>query len=214
MDIEKFVKILLLTTPNDQFIVRLSGEHSIAVRRFREDRGESHGPKKAFGANGESVSAGGRLKSEKFLAGVAMERHVEGARRETAGVGAARAYELVRKELFGEFGADFFRSYIDPLRLVAEMDGVLLFRAGSQVAKERLTQQVQHRLEARLRAYEPRVSATQILLEHEIPDDVRALADARIEEARPQAPAAPMQALRALARAERSEEHTSELQSR
>jgi chromosomal replication initiator protein len=120
--------------------------------------------------------------------------HVEGARRETAGVGAARAYELVRKELFGEFGADFFRSYIDPLRLVAEMDGVLLFRAGSQVAKERLTQQVQHRLEARLRAYEPRVSATQILLEHEIPDDVRALAHARIEEARPQPAAAPTQA--------------------
>jgi chromosomal replication initiator protein len=115
--------------------------------------------------------------------------HFEGARRETAGIGAARAYELVRKELFGEFGADFFRSYVDPLRLVAELNGVLLFRAGSQVAKERLKQQVQHRLEARMRVYEPRVTATEILLEHEIPDDVRALADARIEEVRPAAPA-------------------------
>jgi chromosomal replication initiator protein len=109
----------------------------------------------------------------------------EEARRVSAGVGAARAYELVRKELFGEFGADFFRSYIDPLRLVAELDGVLLFRAGTQVAQDRLRQQVQHRLEARLRVYEPRVEATQILLEHEIPEDVRALADARIEEVRP-----------------------------
>lgn len=113
----------------------------------------------------------------------------EKARLEKAGIGSARAYELVRKELFGEFGPDFFRSYIDPLRLVAEMEGVVLFRAGSQVAKERLKQQVQHRLEARLRAYEPRLCGTEILLEHEIPEDVRALADVRIEEARPAAPA-------------------------
>lgn len=113
----------------------------------------------------------------------------EGARRVTAGTGAARAYELVRKELFAEFGADFFRSYIDPLRLVAELDGVLLFRAGTQVAKERLKQQVQHRLEARLRVYEPRISATEILLESEIPEDVRDLADVRIEDARSAAPA-------------------------
>jgi chromosomal replication initiator protein len=107
----------------------------------------------------------------------------EEARRGSAGMGAARAYELVRKELFGEFGADFFRSYIDQLRLVAEMDGVLLFRAGSQIAKERLNQQVLHRLDARLHVYEPRVQAIQILLEHEIPEDVRALAEARLEEA-------------------------------
>lgn len=113
----------------------------------------------------------------------------EEARHVMAGMGSARAFELVRKELFGEFGADFFRSYIDPLRLVAELDGVLLFRAGSRVAQERLRQQVQHRLEARMRIYEPRVGATQILLEHEIPEDVRALADARIEEARAPAPA-------------------------
>jgi chromosomal replication initiator protein len=109
----------------------------------------------------------------------------EEARRRSAGVGAARAYELVRKELFSEFGADFYRSYIDPLRLVAELDGVLLFRASTQVAQERLRQQVQHRLEKRLSVYEPRVAAVEILLEHEIPEDVRALAHARIEEARP-----------------------------
>ena len=117
-----------------------------------------------------------------------MEQSEE-ARRETAGVGAARAYELVQKELFGEFGADFYSSYINPLRLVAELNGVLLFRAGSHIAKERLNQQVVDRLGARMRAYEPRVQKIQILLEHEIPEDVRALADARIEEARvPEAP--------------------------
>jgi chromosomal replication initiator protein len=109
----------------------------------------------------------------------------EVARRETAGLGAARAYEMVRKDLLKEFGADFFRSYIDPLRLVAEMDVVVLFRAGSQVAKERLQQQVLHRLEIQLRSYEPAVVSAEILLEHEIPDELRAMADARIEEARP-----------------------------
>lgn len=116
-----------------------------------------------------------------------MDHQGEEARRHTAGLGAARAYELVRKELVSEFGADFFRSYIDPLRLVAEMDGVLLFRAGSRVAQDRLRQQVQHRLEARMRVYVPGMGPTQILLEHEIPDDVRALADARIEPVRPAA---------------------------
>ncbi|MBX9747396.1 MAG: AAA family ATPase [Hyphomonadaceae bacterium] len=115
----------------------------------------------------------------------------EFARRESAGIGSARAYELVRKDLLKEFGADFFRSYIDPLRLVAEMDGVVLFRAGSQVAKERLVQQVQHRLDTQMRSYEPRVIGTQILLEHEIPAHLRELADARIEEARPVAAAQP-----------------------
>ncbi|MBC7769007.1 MAG: AAA family ATPase [Phycisphaerales bacterium] len=118
----------------------------------------------------------------------------EEARRHTAGLGAARAFELVRKELLTEFGADFFRSYIDPLRLVAEMDGVLLFRAGSRVAQDRLRQQVQHRLEARMRIYAPSMGPTQILLEHEIPEDVRALADARIDPARP-APAGEAQRL-------------------
>lgn len=112
----------------------------------------------------------------------------EFARRETGvGIGAARAYELVRKDLHKEFGADFFRSYIDPLRLVAEIDGVALFRAGSQVAKERLKHQVQHRLEAQMRQYAPGVVSVDFLLEHEIPDELRDLADARIEEARPAA---------------------------
>jgi chromosomal replication initiator protein len=72
---------------------------------------------------------------------------------------------------------------------VADLDGVLLFRASTQVAQDRLRQQAQHRLEKRLRAYEPRIQGVEILLEHEIPDDVRALADARIEEARASAAA-------------------------
>lgn len=136
------------------------------------------------------MPAGQGLKNQTIHAGVGMDQGDE-ARRRTAGLGAARAYELVRKELLGEFGADVFRSYIEPLRLVAELDGVLLFRAGSRVAQERLRQQVQHRLEARMRAYAPNMGPIQILLEHEIPEDVRALADARIELTRPAAPAAP-----------------------
>lgn len=107
------------------------------------------------------------------------------ARLGAAGMGAVRAYELVRRELTGEFGANFFRSYIDQLRLVAELDGVLLFRAGSRVAQERLRQQVQHRLEARMRVYVPELPPTQILLAHEIPEDVRALADVGFEPPQP-----------------------------
>lgn len=113
-----------------------------------------------------------------------MKPNEEGARRETGGLGAALAYELVRKELMREFGADFFRSYIESLTLVAEWNGALLFRTNSQLAKERLQQRVHHRLEARLRAYDEGIGPVEILLDNEIPDDVRALATARIEDAR------------------------------
>lgn len=114
-----------------------------------------------------------------------MEQNEEAARDGFAGIGVARAYELVRKELLSEFGADFFRSYIDPLRLVAEWNGSILFRAGSQVARERLRQRgVPDRLEARLRSYEPNLGQVDILLEGEIPGEVRALADSRFDDAR------------------------------
>ena len=115
-----------------------------------------------------------------------MELGEEMGRRGPAATSAARAYELVRKELFSEFGADCFRSYIDPLRLVAEWNGSLLFRANSRIAQERLRQQIQHRLEARMRAYQPTMGGVEILLDHEFPDDVRALVDSRFEEVRPQ----------------------------
>ena len=114
----------------------------------------------------------------------------EEARQEMAGVGAARAFDLARKELFVEMGADFYRSYVDPLTLVAELNGVLLFRASSLLAKERLNQMALARLRARMHAHEPRVGEIKILLEHEIPEDVRALADARIEESRESEPTA------------------------
>ncbi len=97
---------------------------------------------------------------------------------DAVGIGAARAFDRVRKELMAELGADFFRSYIDPLKLIAEWNGTLLLQAGSRVAQERLRQQVQHRLEARMRVYEPRLGPIDILLEHELPEEVRAyLAD-------------------------------------
>jgi chromosomal replication initiator protein len=110
--------------------------------------------------------------------------HGEEIARHPTGIGVARAYELVRKELLGEFGADIYRSYIDPLRLVAEWNGSILFRANTRTAQERLRHQVQSRLEARLRSYEPAMGPVEILLEEEIPEDVRVLADARIEEGR------------------------------
>jgi len=96
---------------------------------------------------------------------------------QSTGVGAARAYELVRKELLTEFGADFFRSYIDPMRFLAEEDGVVLFKAGSAVAQERLRQQAQHRIEARLRVHLPALERVDILVDREISDDLRAQAE-------------------------------------
>src|SRR5262245_22338605 len=104
-----------------------------------------------------------------------MESGEESAR-PTTGMGAMRAYELVRKELLGEFGSDFYRSYIEPLRLVAEWKGTILFKAGSAVARDRLRRQAQHRLEARMRAHSPACGPIEILLESEMPDEVRELA--------------------------------------
>jgi chromosomal replication initiator protein len=123
-----------------------------------------------------------------------MEQGEEAVRRDSAGLGAAWAYELARKELQKERGADFFGAYIENLTLVAEWNGALLFKTNSRVAKERLREEVQGRLQARMQAYCPHVERIEILLEHEIPEDVRALATARIEEARPAAAAryAPM----------------------
>jgi chromosomal replication initiator protein len=106
-----------------------------------------------------------------------MESGEESARRET-GMGAMRAYELVRKELLTEFGTDFYRSYIEPLRLVAEWKGTILFKAGSAVARDRLRRQAQHRLEARMRAHAPACGPIEILLDSEMPEEVRDLAPA------------------------------------
>lgn len=115
-----------------------------------------------------------------------MDHIEDGARRISAGLSAAQAYEQVRKELGVELGADMFRSYVNDLKLVADWNGALLFRTTSQLAKERLRQQIQPRLEARLRVYLPEMGSVEILLENEIPEDVRGLADARIEDLRPQ----------------------------
>jgi chromosomal replication initiator protein len=119
-----------------------------------------------------------------------MENVQDGARRVEAGMSAARAYERVRRELLTEFGADFFGAYIDQLRLVGEWNGVVLFRAGSSMARDRLRQQAQHRIEARMRAHSPGLGPIEILLEQEIPEEIRALLTAAPIEARAPAHAA------------------------
>jgi chromosomal replication initiator protein len=108
--------------------------------------------------------------------------------RGSGGLGAVRVYELVRRELLSEFGADFFGAYIDQLRLVAEWNGALLFRAASSMARDRLRQQAQHRIEARMRAHLPDLGSIEILLEQEFPEEVRDLIEARVEDARIAAP--------------------------
>jgi len=114
-----------------------------------------------------------------------MDQGKESARRDSAGPGAAFAYELARKELQREHGAEFFGKYIEGLTLVAEWNGALLFKTSSRIAQERLREVVQHRLEGLIQGMCAHVERVEILLEHEIPEDVRALATARIEEVRP-----------------------------
>jgi chromosomal replication initiator protein len=106
----------------------------------------------------------------------------EWSRRAPAGAGAVRAWDRVRKELLTEFGADFYCSFIDPLRLVAEWNGSLIFLADTGLAQERLRQR-QPRLEARLRVYHPEMNGMEIMLERDIPEDVRALLAERAAEA-------------------------------
>lgn len=98
----------------------------------------------------------------------------DGARRAPAGHGAARAYADVRRELLTEFGTDFFRSYIDRLRLVAELNNVLVFAADTSFARERLAERCKDRLEARLRAYLPDLERIELHTERELPDELRA----------------------------------------
>ncbi len=99
----------------------------------------------------------------------------EGSRRAPAGAGAAGAFASVKRELLREFGQDFYTSYLDRLRLVAEMNRSLVFAADSPFARDQIRNRVQHRLEARLRAYIPELERTEIALESELSDEVRTL---------------------------------------
>jgi len=90
-------------------------------------------------------------------------------RRVPAGDGGARAYAQVRKEILAEFGLDFFRSYVDRLRLVSNADGAVVFATDNAFAQEQLKQRALHRLEARLRAHLPDLHSVEIVLERELP---------------------------------------------
>ncbi|MET0182902.1 MAG: DnaA/Hda family protein [Caulobacterales bacterium] len=95
------------------------------------------------------------------------------ARRVAAGHGAAHAYSSVRKELLTEFGADFFRSYVDRLRYIAELNGEVVFAAETSFARDRLAERAKDRLEARLRVYHPGFERVVIYTERELPEDLR-----------------------------------------
>ncbi len=107
----------------------------------------------------------------------------EASRRGPAGAGAARAYAAVRKELLSEFGADFYRAFIDRLRLASGEDRSLLFVADSPFARDQLRQRAQMRLEARLRAYLPDLAHTDIVLDGDLDDELRAVLSAPAIEA-------------------------------
>ncbi|MGE3141953.1 MAG: DnaA/Hda family protein [Hyphomonadaceae bacterium] len=78
----------------------------------------------------------------------------------------------MRKELLAEFGADNYRTLIDPLRLLGEQDGRLALVAETSLAQERLRQR-SHRLEARLRAYLPDLAGVDIKLDRDLTSEER-----------------------------------------
>lgn len=82
-------------------------------------------------------------------------------------VGAASAYELVRKELKAEFGEEEFRSWFAELRLAGEDGDALVFATPSATARDWLRRNAQHRLEARLSQHVRLDRATRILTEAE-----------------------------------------------
>lgn len=82
-------------------------------------------------------------------------------------VGAASAYELVRKELKAEFGEEEFRSWFAELRLLGEDGDALVFATPSATARDWLRRNAQHRLEARLSQHVRLDRATRILTESE-----------------------------------------------
>jgi chromosomal replication initiator protein len=105
---------------------------------------------------------------------------------ERSEIGAAQAYERVRKELKAEFGEEEFRSWFAELRLVGEDEGALLFATPSATARDWLRRNAQHRIEARLCQHVALERALHIVTEAE--------AAARFGEAAPAplaAPAAP-----------------------
>lgn len=82
-------------------------------------------------------------------------------------VGAASAYELVRKEIKAEFGEEEFRSWFADLRLVGEDGDALFFSTPSATARDWLRRNAQHRLEARLSQHVRLERAIRILTEAE-----------------------------------------------
>ncbi len=106
-----------------------------------------------------------------------MDTFEHGARPLTASTGAIRAYDMVRKELTAEFGANDFRSYLEPLRLVAELDGALIFLADNAVAAAWVRRTALHRIDARLRAYTQVAQPSQVMVVSELPPVLRPLLD-------------------------------------
>ncbi len=98
-------------------------------------------------------------------------------------VGAQHAWRLTRKELLTEFGEAVFRSYFERLAFLVEHDGTLLFEADTGTAQDRIRMLYQGRLEARMCAHLGRRVDTRILVEREVPEDVRALIAERAAEA-------------------------------
>jgi chromosomal replication initiator protein len=95
-------------------------------------------------------------------------------RRDTARDEGARHYVQVRKEILSEFGIDFFRSYVDRLRWVGEINGAVVLAADTAFAQEQLQQRALHRIEARLRVYMPSIAGVEILVERDVPPHLSA----------------------------------------
>ncbi|MBI1251405.1 MAG: hypothetical protein GC189_08030 [Alphaproteobacteria bacterium] len=87
-----------------------------------------------------------------------------------ASAGAQSAYQKVRRELSVECGQADFRSYIEPLRLIAQWEGAYVFLADNAVAASWVRRNALHRLDARLGAYAMLEQPSQVYARGELPE--------------------------------------------
>ncbi len=94
------------------------------------------------------------------------------ASRTAAGADKVRALTLVKKEINAELGGDFYRSYVEGMRVIGEINGKLYLSARTDYARDRIRERALARIEARFRVYAPECGEIELRSERDLPDDV------------------------------------------
>lgn len=94
------------------------------------------------------------------------------ASRAPAGADQVRALAQVKKELLTELGGEFYRSYLEGMRVIGEINGKLYLSARTDYARDRIRERALARLEARFRVYAPECGEIELRSERDLPDEV------------------------------------------